>query len=87
VREAPGVELVAVADSDSEARRAADSVLGYGSVEEALAGVGCDALLVASPPDTHHAVAKVALEAGKHALVEKPSATDLEDAFDLLETV
>ena len=81
---APGVELVAIADPDSEARRAADSVLGYGSVEEAIAGVGCDAVLVASPPDTHHAVAKAALEAGKHALVEKPLATGLEDAFDLI---
>ena len=81
---APGVELVAVADPEPEARRAADGILGYGSIEEALAGVGCDAVLVASPPDTHHAVAKAALEAGKHALIEKPLATGLEDAFDLI---
>lgn len=84
MRDAPGVELVAVADPDPEARRAADGIPGYGSVEEAVAGVGCDAVLVASPPATHHAVAKAALEAGKHALVEKPLATSLEDAFDLI---
>ncbi len=84
MREAPGVELVAVADPDPKARRTADGVPGYGSVEEAVAGVGCDAVLVASPPATHHAVAKAALEAGKHALVEKPLATSLEDAFDLI---
>ena len=42
-------------------------------------------MLVASPPRTHHAVAKAALEAGKHVLREKPLATGLEDAFDLVE--
>ncbi len=85
MRDAPGVELVAVADPDPEARLAADGVPGYGSVEEAIAGVGCDAVLVASPPGTHHAVAKAALQAGKHALVEKPLATSLEDALDLVD--
>jgi predicted dehydrogenase len=85
VRDAPGFELVAVADPDPEARQTVGGVPGYGSVEEAIVGVGCDAVLVASPPDTHHAVAKVALQAGKHALVEKPLATNLEDAFDLVD--
>ena len=84
MRDAPSVELVAVADPDPRARGAAEGVPGYGSVEEAIAGVGCDAVLVASPPGTHHAVAKAALEAGKHVLVEKPLATSLEDAFDLI---
>lgn len=42
-------------------------------------------MLVASPPRTHYAVAKAALEAGKHVLCEKPLATSLEDAFDLVE--
>ena len=41
-------------------------------------------MLVASPPRTHHDVAKAALEAGKHVLCEKPLATGLEDAFDLV---
>jgi predicted dehydrogenase len=43
-------------------------------------------VLVASPPGTHHVVAKAALEAGKHVLCEKPLATILQDAFDLVET-
>ena len=84
MRAAPGFELVCVADPDPGARLAADGMPGYGSVVEAIAGVRCDAVLVASPPDTHHAVAKAALDAGKHALVEKPLATTLEDAFDLV---
>ena len=85
IAEAPGVELTAVVDPDPEARRSADAAPGYGVLEEALAGVGCDAVLVASPPHTHHAVAKAALQAGKHVLCEKPLATSLEDAFDLVE--
>jgi len=81
---APGVELAAVVDS--EARRYVETTPGYRVLEEALARVDCDAVLVASPPGTHHVVAKAALQAGKHVLCEKPLATTLQDAFDLVET-
>jgi predicted dehydrogenase len=84
VARAPGVELAAAVDP--EARRYVEATPGYGVLEEALASVDCDAVLVASPPGTHHVVAKAALEAGKHVLCEKPLATNLQDAFDLVET-
>ena len=42
-----------------------------------------DAVIVATPADTHHAVASAALRAGKHVLVEKPIASTLEQADDL----
>ena len=71
-------------DPDPEARGHVEATPGYGRLEEALAAVDCDAVLVASPPGTHHAVAKDALAAGKHVLCEKPLATNLEDAFDLV---
>jgi predicted dehydrogenase len=86
VREAPGVELVAVVDPDRRALEQADHVPGCASLDEALAAVDCDAVLVASPPRTHHAVAKAALEAGRHVLCEKPLATTIEDALDLVRT-
>ena len=84
---APGVGLAAVVDPDPEARRyvEVEAPPGYGVLEEALAAVECDAVLVATPPRTHHLVARAALEAGKHVLCEKPLATSLEDAFDLVE--
>jgi len=86
VREAPGVELVAVVDPDRSALGHVDDIPGYGSLEEAFAEAECDAVLVASPPRTHHAVAKTALEAGNHVLCEKPLATSLDDALDLVRT-
>jgi predicted dehydrogenase len=84
VAEAPGVELAAVVDP--EVRTHVGATPGYGVLEDALEAVECDAVLVASPPGTHHVVAKAALEAGKHVLCEKPLATNLQDAFDLVET-
>jgi len=85
VKSAPGIELAAVVDPDPDALAYANDAPGYSSLEEALASTRCDAVLVVSPPRTHHAVAKAALGSGKHVLCEKPLATSLEDAFDLVE--
>lgn len=43
----------------------------------------CDAVVVASPAATHHAVAGAALRAGRHVLVEKPIAATLDEADEL----
>ncbi|HXM55160.1 MAG TPA: Gfo/Idh/MocA family oxidoreductase, partial [Candidatus Dormibacteraeota bacterium] len=43
-----------------------------------------DAVVVATPIHTHHAVSRDALLAGKHVLVEKPLATSVADAADLV---
>ena len=45
----------------------------------------CDAVSIATPPSTHFALVKQALEAGKHVLVEKPLATNVADAESLVE--
>jgi predicted dehydrogenase len=44
-----------------------------------------EAIVIATPPQTHHSLAKRALQAGKHVLVEKPLATRLQDAHELAE--
>jgi len=43
-----------------------------------------EAVLIATPPETHYPLAKRALEHGKHVLVEKPLATTIEHAQDLV---
>jgi predicted dehydrogenase len=53
------------------------------TLDAVLADPAVEAVVIATPPPTHHALAKRALEAGKHVLVEKPLATTLEDAHEL----
>jgi predicted dehydrogenase len=54
------------------------------SWEEAILDPEVDAVVVATPPDTHYTLARAALAAGKHVLVEKPLATSTSDADDLV---
>jgi predicted dehydrogenase len=44
-----------------------------------------DAVAIATPPRTHYELARRAIEAGKHILVEKPLTESYEDALDLCE--
>src|SRR4051794_868899 len=53
--------------------------------EEVLADPTVDAVSIATPPATHYPLAKRALEAGKHVLVEKPLATCAAEAVELME--
>ena len=43
-----------------------------------------DAVSVATPTETHHAVARLLLAAGKHVLIEKPISDDLQEAEELV---
>ena len=90
VRDAGGVELVAVVDPADEAREWAVAELGmgqervFGSLAEALSEIQCDAVLVITPPVTHREAVLEALGAGCHVLVEKPLATTIGDARELI---
>ncbi|MFF2053451.1 Gfo/Idh/MocA family protein [Leifsonia sp. NPDC058194] len=77
-RGSPDWELVTICDLDaSRARRVADQV-GLDRIDTDLAVVladpGIDAVAIATPARTHHDIARAALEAGKHVMVEKPLA-------------
>lgn len=88
----PAVELAAAVDPSSAARSWASGELGldsamiFADLEGALDAVDADAVLVITPPTTHHAVATAALRAGKHVLLEKPLATTIDEARDLIQT-
>ncbi len=85
----PGVEVVAVADPDEPAvRRAADS-FGIGRVETdpgrlLLDPEGLDAVVIATPDDTHRDLAIAAFDAGLHVLCEKPLARTVGDAEEMV---
>src|SRR6516162_3236543 len=76
------VEEVIVVDScEDRARKLARSYKSaswHTALAPALAEA--DAVVVATPPSTHVAVALQAIEAGKHVLVEKPLAPTTRDA-------
>ena len=55
-----------------------------GDFDELLADETVEAVIVATPVVTHYELAKRALEAGKHVLVEKPPALTATEAEDLL---
>lgn len=86
----PGVTLTRICDVDMERL----SVVGrsYPSVElstdlaEVINDTEVDAVAIATPVSTHHALAKKALLAGKHVLVEKPLAATSAEAEDLIAT-
>src|SRR6266446_7073858 len=53
--------------------------------EQALRDPSVHAVVVATPTSTHYALAKEALEARKHVLVEKPLTTEVKQGLGLLE--
>ena len=72
---------------DERASRAADvsnelNVAHHSSLEALLDE--SDAVTIVVPTPAHHAVAKRALERGKHVLIEKPLTTTLDEADELL---
>lgn len=84
----PRVELVAMVDIDPERREEMRQTYGcatYATVEELLAHERLDAASVAVPTSLHYHVARTLLEGGVHVLVEKPVATDLQQARALAE--
>ena len=56
-----------------------------GSLDEVLADPELEAVVIATPVPTHYALAKQALEAGKHVFVEKPPAMRAAEMEELVE--
>jgi 1,5-anhydro-D-fructose reductase (1,5-anhydro-D-mannitol-forming) len=83
VAEAPGAELRAVFRRTIEGARevvAGTGANAYDEVDQLLADEGVQAVWIATPNALHAEQTLLALEAGKHVLVEKPMALELEDA-------
>ncbi|HYS37624.1 MAG TPA: Gfo/Idh/MocA family oxidoreductase, partial [Pseudonocardiaceae bacterium] len=84
-----GVRLDYLCDLDiSRAKRVLgdySTVRATNSLDEVLADPEVAAVAIATPAATHLHVARAALAAGKHVLVEKPLAANLSDGIDLVE--
>ena len=83
----PRTELVAVYHRDlQKAQAIAQShhiPHACASIEEILAIPTVEAVSVATPPFLHYEMAKSVLDAGKHLLLEKPTALNVDEAKDL----
>jgi predicted dehydrogenase len=84
IRATPGLELAVISS------RAPDLVRGdlpgvavVSSPADAWAVPSIDLVVIATPNDTHVAIATAALGAGKHVVIEKPIAPSLAEARDL----
>jgi predicted dehydrogenase len=85
----PGVAVVAVADPDEAAARGAARAHDVGRVETDAMRLfrdpdGLDAIVIATPDDTHRDLAIAAFDAGLHVLCEKPLAYSVGQAEEML---
>jgi len=88
VAETRGAKLAAIVDEDAErlekvGRRYPGTPL-LNDYEDVLRDGSIDAVVVATPAATHHALAYAAMEAGKDVLVEKPMAVTVAECRSLL---
>ena len=87
----PCSKLVCVCDLDAAAGRVIGQQFGVpytSNIDEVLSREDIEAVTVCTPTTTHKQVATRVLEAGKHALIEKPmtnTATEAEELLNLAE--
>ncbi len=82
----PGSQLVAVVDANAEAAAKVAGELGVEALGDHRALIGrVDAVSLAVPTPLHHGIGCELLEQGVHVLMEKPIATTVLEARELIE--
>ncbi len=88
LRRIPFVEVKALADVDKKVAAAKAAELGvdeaYGDYRDLLNSKEIDAVHICTPNFLHFSIVKDALLAGKHVLCEKPLATSVKEAKELV---
>ncbi|MGB7948001.1 MAG: Gfo/Idh/MocA family oxidoreductase [Candidatus Binatia bacterium] len=88
LREMHGVQIVGVADSRIDRAEALDVAGNIGTafrdLETLLERARPDAVHIVTPPNTHAALAGMALRAGCHVFVEKPMALTVQEAQSMI---
>jgi predicted dehydrogenase len=88
------VEVVAVCDNNESNLKKATELITKNSqynpklisttnYDHIVAEKDIEAVVIATPPQTHFKLAMEALKAGKHVFIEKPMTTNYQDAIDL----
>jgi len=84
----PGAELAAICDKDASrlklAKETYPSVEAYADPQTLIRSPGIEAVAIVTPVSTHVALARAALEAGKHIFIEKPFAPSVREAEELI---
>jgi UDP-N-acetyl-2-amino-2-deoxyglucuronate dehydrogenase len=81
-------QIIAMCDLNQEEvenRAGTYEARGYTRYQDLLADPAVDMVDITTPHDTHHEIAKAALQAGKHVLVEKPITINSEQGQDLID--
>jgi len=80
----PGLRLATILQrKGDEAAKAYPGVKISRTMEEVLGDATIELVVVSTPNETHYAMAKRALEAGKHVVIDKPFATTSAEAKEL----
>ncbi|MHA1020142.1 oxidoreductase [Enterobacter mori] len=80
-----GLTLAVVSSRDEEkVKRDLPNVLVVATPEEAIQHPDVDLVVIASPNATHAPLAALALNAGKHVVVDKPFTLDMQEARELI---
>lgn len=83
----PGIDLVAVASTQAgalPAARGAAPPRQMASYDALAQDPQVDLVVIATPNDSHHRLARAALLAGKHVVIDKPFTVTLAEADDLV---
>jgi predicted dehydrogenase len=81
-----GIKIIAVSDIDEVAAKSTASDLNakvYLNYQDMLQDDTINLIYIATPPFLHYSQSKLALEAGKHVICEKPAAIKTEEAEEL----
>lgn len=82
-----GVSVAGICDTDPERLTAFGAKYGvprrFSRIEELLAAGNLDFLIISTPPSSHHALCRVAIDRGVPLLVEKPVTMSLAEAREI----
>ncbi len=80
----PNPRSLAVANEVYSRFSTEGSLFVYDSLEEACNDPAVDGLMICTPNHTHIDVVRTAVKSGKHILLEKPMATTIQDAHEIM---